>query len=75
MGWIKLSRLLNLISHYGYAADNGTPAGQNECQYKKENMQEIRARMETNEAKLEANRNTVQEHMQDILSRMGASRK
>jgi hypothetical protein len=32
------------------------------------------ARMETNQAKLEADRNADQEHMQDMLARMNASR-
>jgi argininosuccinate lyase len=41
----------------------------------KEHMQEMASRMETNQAKLETDRNADQEHMQDMLARMDASRK
>jgi hypothetical protein len=41
----------------------------------KEHLQEMTARVETNQAKLEANRNAAQEHMQDILARMDAKSK
>jgi hypothetical protein len=41
----------------------------------KQHMQEMTSRMETNQAKLEADRNADQEHMQDMLAGMNASRK
>jgi predicted RNA-binding protein Jag len=41
----------------------------------KEHMQEMTARMETNQAKLEAHRKANQEHMQDMLARMDAAEK
>jgi hypothetical protein len=41
----------------------------------KEHMQEMTARMDTNQANLEADRKADQEHMQDMLARMDADRK